>query len=166
MTLQTNMAWPSIDRLSTEIHLLTEVSALSVQVGRLFVSQWNMAREMRREIRALRIQVIAILHDADAIKLDPEDHFTDLLLRLQDQINQTVQIQRKQLQSPISLGARWMIQWLQRLLVASPMIHHPQGQPGSAGLAYSGRPAEDLQHCGIPISPQSDKITIESSKPS
>lgn len=119
MTLPTDVAWPSIDRLATEIHLLSEVSALSVQVGRLFISQWNMAREMRREIRALRTQVTAILHDAATIELDPDDHFTDLLLRLQDQINQTVQIQRKQLQSPISIGARWMIQWSRRLLVAS-----------------------------------------------
>ena len=60
------------------------------------------------------------------------------------------------LRHPVGMTAhrRFPVQPLQFLL-----LHHPARPVASSGGFAA------LQHCGIPISPQSDKIIVESSKP-
>ncbi|HAS51557.1 MAG TPA: hypothetical protein DCS21_07365 [Gammaproteobacteria bacterium] len=115
----TEQVSPTLDRLALEIEILKQTGALATQVGRLFVNQWLMARVLRRESRIFRAQIATLIQNAGSAELDPDDGFTDVLLTLQQTINRMIRLRDKQLRSPLSLGARWMLRGSQRLLIAS-----------------------------------------------
>lgn len=110
---------PTLERLALETEVLKQTGVLAVMIGKLFASQWHIARVLRREIQKLRVQITALLQKADPLELDPDDRFTDILLDLQQTINRMIRLRDQQLRSPLSLGGRWMLRWSQRLLIAS-----------------------------------------------
>lgn len=121
MATLTEQLYPTLERLSQEIELLKQTNVVAAKVGRLFVSQWNMALAMRRETRALRDRVESRIQKARTVKMeiDPDDELSELLWIHQQAIKSMIQACNELLHSEISMGARWMIRWSRRLLIAS-----------------------------------------------
>lgn len=121
MVVLTEQLYPALEQLSQEIELLKQTNAFATKVGKLFVAQWNMALAMRRETRALRYRVKAIIQKAHTakIEIDPDDEFIELILGHQQAVCTMIQSCNELLCLKISVGARWMIRWSRRLLIAS-----------------------------------------------
>jgi len=119
LTVLTEQLSPVLDRLSLEIELFQRTGTLATQLGRLFINGWLIARVLRQDIQALRDEIATLIADAGSAELDPDDRLTDILLTLQQTIQRAIRLRDKQLRSPLSLYAHWMIRWSRQLLMAS-----------------------------------------------
>jgi len=118
---ETEQLYPTLERLSQEIELLKQTHDVATHIGKLFVSQLNMAFTIRRETRGLRDRVHSMIQKARVIQreIDSEDELCELLVKHQQATQRMAQFCNQLLNSKISIGARWLIRWSRRLLIAS-----------------------------------------------
>lgn len=97
------------ERLAEEIELLFQIAAMARSAGRSSARLWLSAVELRQE-SALLLQDVQQMVRASEKEIDPEDHFTDRLLALQQRTRQALAALNERMRwLPVWATVRWML---------------------------------------------------------